>query len=139
MTREAIEKHLQLIEAALERLREKQALSKEQFLSDPTSQAAVAHWIQQAVESCVKLGLAFITEKKLKSTGSYKGVFLTLHRHGFLTETLKDRLTTLAAFRNLLVHVYWDVDPEKVYQSLQENLADIEEFAEIGYSMLLHE
>ena len=35
----------------------------------------------------------------------------------------------MVRFRNRLVHLYWEVDDEIVYQILQNNLADFDRFA----------
>ena len=34
----------------------------------------------------------------------------------------------MAKFRNLLVHLYWDVNDKKIYEILQSELDDFNEF-----------
>ena len=41
-----------------------------------------------------------------------------------------ERLMEMAKFRNRLVHIYWNVDDEVVYEVLQEDIQDVEEFIE---------
>ena len=36
----------------------------------------------------------------------------------------------MAKFRNLLVHLYWKVNDEKIYEILQYELVDFDEFIE---------
>jgi uncharacterized protein YutE (UPF0331/DUF86 family) len=36
----------------------------------------------------------------------------------------------MARFRNVLVHVYWQVDESQVYAVLQSNLDDLREFTQ---------
>jgi uncharacterized protein YutE (UPF0331/DUF86 family) len=36
----------------------------------------------------------------------------------------------MAKFRNLLVFMYWEIDSEKVYSHLKDNLDDLKTFAE---------
>jgi uncharacterized protein YutE (UPF0331/DUF86 family) len=38
-------------------------------------------------------------------------------------------MVDMAKFRNLLVHVYWAIDHERVYDALQVRLAALESFA----------
>ncbi len=38
-------------------------------------------------------------------------------------------LRAMARFRNRLVHLYWDVDDELVYEYLQTSLGDFDRFA----------
>jgi len=47
---------------------------------------------------------------------------------GGLPESLALRLASAARLRNLLVHRYWDIDDEKVYESVKEGLGDFEGF-----------
>jgi uncharacterized protein YutE (UPF0331/DUF86 family) len=45
-----------------------------------------------------------------------------------LPSELIDRMMDMARFRNLLVHVYWAIDHEKVHDSLSSRLATLEAF-----------
>ncbi|MDN5277409.1 MAG: hypothetical protein PWR01_1374, partial [Clostridiales bacterium] len=37
----------------------------------------------------------------------------------------------MARFRNRLVHLYWDVDAQMIYDIIQNRLGDFEKFAQI--------
>ena len=39
-------------------------------------------------------------------------------------------------FRNLLVHVYWDVDYRRVHEAIRENLGDLRAFATAMVALL---
>lgn len=43
----------------------------------------------------------------------------------------------MAAFRNRLVHLYAEVDPDQIYQFLQKDRADFDEFARVIASFLM--
>lgn len=47
------------------------------------------------------------------------------------------QLREMAGFRNMLVHVYWEVDLEKVHEILNNNLEDFEKFASYVAKFLL--
>ncbi len=34
----------------------------------------------------------------------------------------------MARFRNMLVHIYWEIDDEKVYDILSHDIEDLEEY-----------
>lgn len=136
MTREAIQTHLRLINVNLKRLKKKQSIARDDFLHDETCQAAVEHWLQETIESCLKIGLALSSARGLDVGDTYGTVFVALFEAGILTEDLKDRLIAMTGFRNLLVHVYWRIEPEKVFDILHNNLRDIEEFARIALDTL---
>ncbi len=43
---------------------------------------------------------------------------------------MKNILTDMKGFRNILVHRYGEIDDEKVFEILSERLADFEKFKE---------
>ena len=45
-----------------------------------------------------------------------------------ISSDLAKRLKRMARFRNLIVHLYWQVDDAKVYEIIQRDLADLEEY-----------
>jgi len=53
-----------------------------------------------------------------------------LRDRGIISKELSKKLINMAKFRNLLVHLYWKVDDEKIYEILQSELADFDEFIE---------
>ncbi len=55
---------------------------------------------------------------------------LALAGHGVISDALASRLQGLAGFRNLPVHEYAAVDPEKVRALLQTRLTDFTDFAD---------
>ncbi len=64
-----------------------------------------------------------------KPPDSYPGVFEALGREEILDGDLAARLAGAARQRNLLVHLYLDVDPIIVWKSL-EGMGDLRLFAE---------
>lgn len=47
---------------------------------------------------------------------------------GMISPELSQRLQRMARFRNVLVHMYWSVDCERVYEVLQKQLEDLRAF-----------
>ena len=47
---------------------------------------------------------------------------------GIISPELTTRLQQLARFRNLLVHMYWKIEYEQVYDVIQNNLGDLRAF-----------
>ena len=45
-----------------------------------------------------------------------------------LPKDFVEKISGMAGFRNLLVHDYAEVDPERVYDFLQNRVGDFEEF-----------
>ncbi|MEA2084483.1 MAG: DUF86 domain-containing protein [Thermodesulfobacteriota bacterium] len=57
-----------------------------------------------------------------KVPGTYKDCFAELVSLGFLDPALADKLKELAGLRNVIAHMYWDVD----YSQLYDFLSDLE-------------
>jgi len=47
---------------------------------------------------------------------------------GVIDQDLSDRLVMMAKFRNRLVHLYWEISPEKIFEIVQNNLEDFKLF-----------
>lgn len=59
---------------------------------------------------------------------SYSDCFKILGERNIISGELSEKLINMAKFRNLLVHLYWKVDDEKIYEILQSELDDFEDF-----------
>ncbi|MFQ5930526.1 MAG: DUF86 domain-containing protein, partial [Acidobacteriota bacterium] len=54
--------------------------------------------------------------------------FEILRQETIVSESLCQNLKQMSRFRNLIIHGYWKVDDGKVYQILQNNLEDFENY-----------
>ena len=63
-----------------------------------------------------------------KAPASYSECFEGLRALGILDEPLTDRLIQMVRFRYILVHRYWQIEPERVLRYARENLEDFEDF-----------
>jgi uncharacterized protein YutE (UPF0331/DUF86 family) len=53
-----------------------------------------------------------------------------MSQEGVLQGDLVGRLVEMVKFRNMLVHLYWKIENDRLYQYLRENLGDFEAFKE---------
>ena len=53
-----------------------------------------------------------------------------MSQEGVLEGDLVGRLIEMVKFRNMLVHLYWKIENDRLYQYLEENLGDFEAFKE---------
>jgi uncharacterized protein YutE (UPF0331/DUF86 family) len=81
---------------------------------------AVQVVIDLAVSSCVRLGLG--------SPATYGDAFRSLAGAGVLDAGLAARLASAAAFRNLIVHAYADLDLRRVHAIATHGPADLRAF-----------
>jgi len=128
--RDKLSSQLTLLDKYSSRLQGKKNMSQDRFLADPDLQAVVERNFQLAIECCLNIGTHLIAGIPLDPAEDYGSVFVRLAEAGILPKDFGEKLTEMARFRNLLVHVYWKIDPTKVYARLQENLDDFKIFAQ---------
>ena len=58
--------------------------------------------------------------------GSHREALEILLREGVLPQDKAQDFLKMASFRNRIVHLYDRVDPDEVYNILEENLGDLE-------------
>ncbi len=113
---------------ALTRLKKLSELSKEDFLIDPHLVASAKYFLIVAIEACLDMCYHVISKNKFRVPEDYADTFRVMREVGLFSEEFVEKLVEMAKFRNRLVHIYWDVDDEVVYEVLQEDIQDIEEF-----------
>jgi len=109
--------------------------SKQEYLADSIYRGATERYLQLAIETCINIGNRIISLEQFKydltPPETYAEVFEKLQKIGLIGENLGNKLKKMAQFRNKLVHIYWEIDDALVYDILQNNLMDIEEFLKI--------
>lgn len=109
----------------LEELRKK---SLDEILKDKILTSAILWNLYIVVQGCIDLGLKAITELGLRTAESYSDVFNVLSESNLISKELKEKLISMARFRNILAHMYAHIDISLVYKILQNNLDYIKEY-----------
>jgi uncharacterized protein YutE (UPF0331/DUF86 family) len=121
---------LRLISEDAKRLRDKTLVPKEHYLASPDLQAIVERRLQTATESCINVGNHLIARLGLRAPKDYADVFRILSEAHVVPPELAGHMAEMAKFRNLLVHVYWAIDHERVWSSLPARLSVLETFVQ---------
>ena len=127
--RDRVIEFLRLISADVQDLREKAQTAKEEYLQSRDVQAIVERRLQTAIESCLNIGNHLIARLGLRPPQDYGDVFRILRDADILPSECAEAMVDMARFRNLLVHLYWHLDYERIYDSLQDRSASLEAFA----------
>ncbi|WP_342303618.1 DUF86 domain-containing protein [Methanolobus sp. ZRKC5] len=90
---------------------------------------AVERNFQLVIESAIDIGEIIISEEGFKRPEDYKSVFLTLGQKGIIPGEFAEEFAQAAGFRNILVHMYEEVDLDILYMFLTERLDDFDDFA----------
>jgi len=127
--RDRVIEFLRRISADVQDLREKAQTSKEAYLQSRDVQAIVERRLQTAIESCLNIGNHLIARLGLRPPQDYEDVFRILRDASIPPSECAEAMVDMARFRNLLVHLYWQLDYERIYDSLHGRFASLEAFA----------
>lgn len=105
------------------------ALSRQAYLEDRRTHRLAERCLQRAAEGAISIGNHLIARLGLRSPSDYADVFRVLGEVQILPGEVVRAMMDMARFRNLLVHVYWAIDHERVYDSLQIRLGTLDGFA----------
>lgn len=121
--------HMRELEEALKDWERYQRIPEEQFLQDRDTQNMVHHAMLLSIQSALDIATDVIAEGRLRKPFTYRETFEVLAGEGIISDSLAEELANLAGFRNVLVHIYWNLDLKKVYAILQHDLAILQEFS----------
>ena len=98
------------------------------FFADERNLYTVMHLLLTCIEAAASICNHLLAKTARQSPASYSECFEGLRALGVVDETLASRLVQMARFRNVLVHRYWQVEPERIVRYARENLEDFESF-----------
>lgn len=105
------------------------SLGPDEFLDDPDKVGSAKYHFVVVIEAAIDLANHVVASEGLRVPRDNAGSFAVLVEAGILPKKRQARFRRMAAFRNRLVHVYWDVDDRLVYDSLHDSLDDLDAFA----------
>ncbi len=126
MDRELVIKLLAYVETCVGELRTLARLDSIHI--DVRERRFVEHTLQLAIQAALDIASHIVSERRLGEPESNRDLFLLLVRDGWLDEHLAATLARMAGFRNVLVHGYARVDPERLRDVVTHRLGDLLEF-----------
>ena len=126
-----VRQRIQEVAESLGRLERFQTTSKAEFLTDQDARDIVCYRLLLAIEAALSLCYHWSARRLHTTPEDYAACFARMADAGVIPTALADRLQQMARFRNLLVHMYWRIDYERVYEILQYNVTDLREFAAV--------
>lgn len=119
-----------VITNAVNALKKLRALSYEEFAAEHVLVSSAERDFQVAIQAAIDIGAILLSAQAVTVPNSYKALLLALGDMGVLPSDFAQKIAPMAQFRNVLVHLYLEVDVRKVYQYIQYNLEDIELFVQ---------
>ncbi len=127
-------KHHTELNNALNLLNDLRSIKPDTFKKDQHLVGSAKYHLIVAIESAIDICNHLISKNSFRAPESYSDVFKVMAENNVLPlELVEEKLEAMARFRNRLVHIYWDIELDLLYQILQENLSDLDLFlAEIN-------
>ncbi len=129
MSEERLAQAIDEISQMIEELERKLNLTDTEILSEYDTLSSLKFSLLRAIQASIDACMLLSSSRRYKIPATYRECFLNLHGGGLLDKSLAEKLSKMAGFRNLLIHQYWDVDDERIIQTLRSGaLEDLTQF-----------
>jgi uncharacterized protein YutE (UPF0331/DUF86 family) len=118
-------KRLAFIEASVADLR---AIPLENFDTDRREQAFALYTLLMAIQAAIDIALHIVSDERAGEPKSYGDAFMLLAQRKLLAPELARQLKSMAGMRNVIAHVYLNVDLAEVRDALENRLDDLLSF-----------
>jgi len=125
-----VQRRLDYIQTALQELQSYRAPSVDDFRKDRRTLNAAAYQLQTAVEAVADTANHIVAALGLGQPKDRADAIAILAREGILPNDLARNLITAIGMRNKLVYGYIDLMVESLYQTLRDDLGDLEKFSQ---------
>lgn len=119
------------ITESLVRLEKIGAMSKAAFLQDQDAKDIASYRLLVAIEAALSMCYHISSKHLKKVPENYADCFQLVSDAGIIPADLSENLQKMARFRNLLVHVYWEIDEEVLYTIITSHLPDLHKYCEV--------
>ena len=121
---------LDKILTSIEILKKTSGLSLEDFLKDRIIQLATERSLQIAAQSVIDISTHLVAHNHWGTPKSYKDSVDIISKNGVIDSNLAARLIDLVKLRNVIVHVYIEIDPKIIHKSAEYSVDDLKKFIE---------
>lgn len=126
---DTIGKRVAYLEGAIEQLEQfAREYTRDQFLQKPKVTLLIERALHLALESALDLVDMLINTYRLRKAETYRHGVRYIQEAKIISYEFSKKLEELAGFRNILVHGYIELDPEKVYTHWREDPTILREF-----------
>jgi len=120
---------LKLLVEYISDLQEQKNISLSDLETNKQLRRYIERTLHLAVEACLDIGSHIIADLGLGEPESYQDIMNILCQAGYLPTSKLDTFKRMAQFRNVIVHDYARIDPQILYNIVQNNTDDLRLFA----------
>lgn len=119
-----VKSRLVIILERIDRLKDIAILSEEQFLSNEIMQSVAERNLQIIAQVIINICTHLVAHNHWGSPKSYSDSVKLVSKHKVIETDLAERLIDLVKLRNVIVHLYLEIDPTIVYRSAKQAITD---------------
>lgn len=135
----SIKDRLRALEQYITELEKQQRITLRTLKNSFTRRLAIERAFQAAIESCIDIAAHIVSAYRLGELEESRDVFRLLVEAGYLDASFGESMMEMVAFRNRLVHLYWRIDVELLYQYLQQDVSLLLKFRDFTLQILTAE
>jgi uncharacterized protein YutE (UPF0331/DUF86 family) len=125
-----LSERLKLLDEYINDLKDLQEISFQEYQENKLIHRTVERTLHLAIEACLDIGQHIIAQNGFRTPVDNKDIFVVLHEEGILSADLLEKTTSMARFRNLIVHNYARIDNAAVFGILKRHLDDFNAYAQ---------
>lgn len=129
--KEKIEQKLLFMQVNIVKLKKLRELSKETFIEDFRNVDSAKYLLQVTIEAMLDIASHLIARNRWGRPEDNKAHFKLLADNNIISDSEISTYTNMAKFRNRIVHMYFQINDEMIFDITQNNLENFEGF--IGY------
>lgn len=103
---------------------------EDKFLSDRHIRGSAKYNLLVAIETVLDLSSHLITQNSWRLPEDYADSIHVMAENGVISRNEAEHLADMARFRNRLVHQYWRIDDEIIWDILVRDRNDITDYSE---------
>lgn len=117
------------LEGYSKELRAFRKIPEDRYVEEPALHHLAERYLHLACEAVLDIAHHVISDQGLRQAENYRDAMHVLAEEGLVEQELAERLEEWMGFRNVLVHLYLDIDHRRTWAFIQNDLEDLEGFA----------
>jgi uncharacterized protein YutE (UPF0331/DUF86 family) len=122
-------KRMERFNKGLEILEELRNYEIDKFLTDLKLLSIAERNIQVCTEFIVDFSSYILSKLKVEVPDTYREIIRKVREEGIIDENLEKKLQEIVGLRNIIVHMYADIDAEIIYDNLEDIIQTLREAA----------
>lgn len=123
-----IDQKLLFMDTCINKLKKLRGFNKDVFIDDFTKVDSAKYLLQVSIEAMLDISSHLIARNRLGKPKDNKEHFQILADNGIIDNKDVSIYFNMAKFRNRIVHMYFNISDEMIYDIVQNNINDFERF-----------